>query len=66
MNQLNGKAYYFDPTGDLNLGNFYSVDDNNTLICEASIRKLPDLLNAFYDNGFAFEPPVVYGLILNY
>ena len=65
-NELNGKTYCFDPSGDPNIGNFYIVDNNNTLICEASIRKLPDLLNALYDNGFAYEPPVVYGLITNY
>lgn len=64
-NELNGKDYYFDPAGDPNIGNFYSVDSNNTLICEASLRKLPDLLNAFYDDGFAFEPPIVYGLIID-
>lgn len=63
-NELNGKKYYFDPAGDPNIGNFYYVGED-ILICEASIRKLPDLLNAFYDNGFAFEPPVIYGLIIN-
>lgn len=65
-NAFTGKDYYFDPSGDPNIGNFCTVDNNNTLICEASIRKIPDLLNAFYKNGFAIEPPVVYGLIIDY
>ena len=66
QNELNGKDFFFDPAGDPNLGNFYRVDEEGTLICEASLRKLPDLLNAFHDNGFAFEPPIVYGLIIDY
>lgn len=61
-NELNGKDYYYDPSGDPNIGNFYEVN-NNILICQSSINKLHDIITALYDSEFSFEPPVIYGFI---